>query len=147
MPLTPLGCDLLCAIINTSASQCSLMGLCVCVGCCCMGICEWRWMYVYFYNLNAFGQEVHWPSRVHLPFCYAVTHEQLKERSLFGLPPPPGTNPADYYHLMANHRSPYGELLMQTGAAAAATAVHLPDYISPVDSEYDFSYDSLIHHV
>lgn len=25
---------------------------------------------------------------------------------------------------------------MQTGAAAAAAAVHLPDYISPVDSEY-----------
>ncbi|KAF4086874.1 hypothetical protein AMELA_G00089340 [Ameiurus melas] len=62
-----------------------------------------------------------------------VTHEQLKERGLFGLPPPPGTNPADYYHLMANHRSPYGELLMQTGAAAAAAAVHLPDYMSPVD--------------
>ncbi|XP_034160567.1 zinc finger protein GLI2a isoform X2 [Pangasianodon hypophthalmus] len=63
-----------------------------------------------------------------------VTHEQLKERGLFGLPPPPpGTNPADYYHLMANHRSPYGELLMQTGAAAAAATVHLPDYISPVD--------------
>ncbi|KAM9487384.1 zinc finger protein GLI2a isoform 1-T1 [Clarias gariepinus] len=62
-----------------------------------------------------------------------VTHEQLKERGLFGLPPPPGTNPTDYYHLMANHRSPYGELLMQTSAAAAATAVHLPDYISPVD--------------
>lgn len=37
---------------------------------------------------------------------------------------------------MASHRSPYGELLMQTGAAAAAAAVHLPDYISPVDSEY-----------
>lgn len=72
-----------------------------------------------------------------LPFFFAVTHEQLKERSLFGLPPPPGTSPADYYHLMANHRSPYGELLMQTGAAAAAAAaVHLPDYISPVDSEY-----------
>ncbi|XP_072542241.1 zinc finger protein GLI2a [Salminus brasiliensis] len=64
-----------------------------------------------------------------------VTHEHLKERGLFGLPPPPpGTNPAEYYHLMASHRSPYGELLMQTGAAAAAAAAaHLPDYISPVD--------------
>ncbi|XP_026888923.2 zinc finger protein GLI2a isoform X1 [Electrophorus electricus] len=62
-----------------------------------------------------------------------VTHEQLKERGLFGLPaPPPGTSPADYYHLMASHRSPYGELLMQTGAAATVAA-HLPDYISPVD--------------
>lgn len=71
-----------------------------------------------------------------LSFLFSVTHEQLKERGLFGLPPPPGTNPTDYYHLMANHRSPYGELLMQTSAAAAATAVHLPDYISPVDSEY-----------
>lgn len=89
-----------------------------------------------------FITKMHWVRRcTDLPvliflFCYAVTHEQLKERSLFGLPPPPGTSPADYYHLMANHRSPYGELLMQTGAAAAATAVHLPDYISPVDSEY-----------
>ncbi|XP_007227973.3 zinc finger protein GLI2a [Astyanax mexicanus] len=64
-----------------------------------------------------------------------VTHEHLKERGLFGLPPPPpGTNPAEYYHLMASHRNPYGELLMQTGAAAAAAAAaHLPDYMSPVD--------------
>ncbi|XP_062861660.1 zinc finger protein GLI2a [Trichomycterus rosablanca] len=66
-----------------------------------------------------------------------VTHEHLKERGLFSLPPPPhGANPADYYHLMANHRSPYGDLLMQTGAAAAAAAAaaaHLPDYMSPVD--------------
>uniref|UniRef100_A0AAY4C6F3 C2H2-type domain-containing protein n=1 Tax=Denticeps clupeoides TaxID=299321 RepID=A0AAY4C6F3_9TELE len=63
-----------------------------------------------------------------------VTHEHLKERGLFGLPPPPpGTSPAEYYHLMASHRSPYGELLMQTGAAAAAAATHLPDYINPVD--------------
>ncbi|XP_051762180.1 zinc finger protein GLI2a isoform X1 [Ctenopharyngodon idella] len=60
----------------------------------------------------------------------AVTHEHLKERSLFGLPPPPpGANPSEYYHLIASHRSPYGDLLMQTGAAAA----HLPDYMSPVD--------------
>ncbi|TSL16079.1 Zinc finger protein GLI2 [Bagarius yarrelli] len=63
-----------------------------------------------------------------------VTHEHLKERGLFGLPPPHGPNPADCYHLMASHRSPYGELLMQTGATAAAAAVHLPDYISPVDT-------------
>ncbi|KAI4902572.1 hypothetical protein NFI96_033932, partial [Prochilodus magdalenae] len=64
-----------------------------------------------------------------------VTHEHLKERGLFGLPPPPpGTNPAEYYHLMTSHRSPYGEFLMQTGAAAAAAAAaHLPDYMSPVD--------------
>jgi len=61
-----------------------------------------------------------------------VTHEHLKERSLFGLPPPPpGANPSDYYHLITSHRSPYGDLLMQTGAAAT----HLPDYMSPVDSE------------
>ncbi|XP_036401764.1 zinc finger protein GLI2a [Megalops cyprinoides] len=61
-----------------------------------------------------------------------VTHEHLKERSLFSLaPPPPGANSAEYYHLMASHRNPYGDLLMQTGAAAAAA--HLPDYISPVD--------------
>lgn len=60
----------------------------------------------------------------------AVTHEHLKERALFSLPPPPpGANPAEYY-LMASQRSPYGDLLMQSGAAA-----HLPDYISPVDGE------------
>ncbi|XP_026073507.1 zinc finger protein GLI2-like isoform X2 [Carassius auratus] len=59
-----------------------------------------------------------------------MTHEHLKERSLFGLPPPPpGANPSEYYHLITSHRSPYGDLLMQTGAAAA----HLPDYMSPVD--------------
>ncbi|ROL43754.1 Zinc finger protein GLI2 [Anabarilius grahami] len=58
-----------------------------------------------------------------------VAHEHLKERGLFGLPPPPpGASPADYYHLMTGHRNPYGELLMQ-GAAAA----HLPDYFTPVD--------------
>ncbi|KAM6986298.1 zinc finger protein GLI2a [Aplochiton taeniatus] len=70
-----------------------------------------------------------------------VTHEHLKERALFSLPPPPpGANPAEYYHLMASasQRSPYGDLLMQTGAAAAAAAAaaasaHLPDYITPVD--------------
>ncbi|XP_057192696.1 zinc finger protein GLI2a isoform X2 [Triplophysa rosa] len=59
-----------------------------------------------------------------------VTHEHLKERSLFGLPPPPpGANPSEYYHLITSHRSSYGDLLMQTGAAAA----HLPDYMSAVD--------------
>ncbi|XP_056145142.1 zinc finger protein GLI2a [Lampris incognitus] len=68
-----------------------------------------------------------------------VTHEHLKERALFSLhPPPSGANPTEYYHLMASasQRSPYGDLLMQSGAAAAAAAaaaVHLPDYISPVD--------------
>ncbi|XP_041119876.1 zinc finger protein GLI2-like isoform X2 [Polyodon spathula] len=65
-----------------------------------------------------------------------VTHEHLKERGLFSLPPPPpGATPAEYYHqmaVMASHRSPYGELLMQSGAAAAMAA-HLPDYINPVD--------------
>ncbi|KAK2874673.1 hypothetical protein Q8A67_021826 [Cirrhinus molitorella] len=59
-----------------------------------------------------------------------VAHEHLKERGLFGLPPPPpGATPADYYHLMTGHRNPYGELLMQ-GAGAAA---HLPEYFTPVD--------------
>uniref|UniRef100_A0A8C5DFX4 Zinc finger protein GLI2-like n=1 Tax=Gouania willdenowi TaxID=441366 RepID=A0A8C5DFX4_GOUWI len=57
-----------------------------------------------------------------------LAHEQLKDRGLFGLaPPPPGTSPAEYYHLMASHRSPYGELLMH-GAGATAS-----DYISPID--------------
>ncbi|XP_070586128.1 zinc finger protein GLI2 [Erythrolamprus reginae] len=64
-----------------------------------------------------------------------VAHEHLKERSLFGLPhPPPGASPADYYHqmaFMASHPNPYGDLLMQSGAAAGAT--HLHDYLSPVD--------------
>uniref|UniRef100_A0A8D0DC75 GLI family zinc finger 2a n=1 Tax=Sander lucioperca TaxID=283035 RepID=A0A8D0DC75_SANLU len=68
-----------------------------------------------------------------------VTHEHLKERALFSLPPPPpGANPTEYYQLMASasQRSPYGDLLMQSSAAAAAAAAaaaHLPDYISPVD--------------
>ncbi|XP_041637458.1 zinc finger protein GLI2-like [Cheilinus undulatus] len=61
-----------------------------------------------------------------------LTHEHLKERGLFGLPPPPpGASPAEYYHLMASHRSPYSELLMQ-GAGATAGA-HLSDYITPID--------------
>ncbi|XP_023192518.1 zinc finger protein GLI2 [Xiphophorus maculatus] len=62
-----------------------------------------------------------------------VTHEHLKDRALFSFPPPPpGANPSEYYHLMASasQRSPYGDLLIQNGAAAA---VHLPDYIGPVD--------------
>uniref|UniRef100_A0A8D3DMQ8 GLI family zinc finger 2a n=1 Tax=Scophthalmus maximus TaxID=52904 RepID=A0A8D3DMQ8_SCOMX len=62
-----------------------------------------------------------------------VTHEHLKERALFSLPPPPpGANPTEYYHLMASasQRSPYGDLLMQSAAAAS----HLPEYhISPMD--------------
>ncbi|XP_060117617.1 zinc finger protein GLI2 isoform X2 [Heteronotia binoei] len=65
----------------------------------------------------------------------ADTHEHLKERGLFGLPPPPpGANPADYYHqmtLMASHPNPYGDLLVQSGGAASTT--HLHDYLSPVD--------------
>ncbi|GAA6090688.1 zinc finger protein GLI2b [Tachysurus ichikawai] len=71
-----------------------------------------------------------------------VAHEHLKERGLFGLPPPPpGANSADYYHLMASHRSPYGDLIVAgstTAAAAAATAAagYLPDYINPMDSEF-----------
>nr|XP_056717276.1 zinc finger protein GLI2 [Euleptes europaea] len=64
-----------------------------------------------------------------------IAHEHLKERGLFGLPPPPpGANPADYYHqmtLMASHPNPYGDLFMQSGGAASAT--HLHDYLSPVD--------------
>ncbi|XP_025974259.2 zinc finger protein GLI2 isoform X1 [Dromaius novaehollandiae] len=64
-----------------------------------------------------------------------VAHEHLKERGLFGLPPPPpGANPADYYHqmtLMASHPNPYGDLLMQSGGAASTA--HLHDYLSPVD--------------
>ncbi|XP_028255109.1 zinc finger protein GLI2-like [Parambassis ranga] len=61
-----------------------------------------------------------------------LAHEHLKDRGLFGLPPPPpGASPAEYYHLMASHRSPYSELLMQ-GAGAAAGA-HLSDYITPID--------------
>ncbi|KAK2505062.1 hypothetical protein MC885_021426 [Smutsia gigantea] len=62
-----------------------------------------------------------------------VAHEHLKERGLFGLPPP-GTNPSDYYHqmaLMAGHPTPYGDLLMQSGGPAGAP--HLHDYLSPVD--------------
>ena len=64
-----------------------------------------------------------------------VAHEHLKERGLFGLPPP-GTNPSDYYHqmtLMAGHPTPYGDLLMQSGGAAGAP--HLHDYLNPVDGE------------
>ncbi|XP_069472841.1 zinc finger protein GLI2 isoform X2 [Ambystoma mexicanum] len=64
-----------------------------------------------------------------------VAHEHLKERGLFGLPPPPpGANPADYYHqmaLMAGHPNPYGELLMQS--AGAASVSHLHEYLNPVD--------------
>ncbi|XP_068923001.1 zinc finger protein GLI2 isoform X1 [Petaurus breviceps papuanus] len=62
-----------------------------------------------------------------------VAHEHLKERGLFGLPPP-GANPSDYYHqmtLMASHPGPYGDLLMQGGGAAGAP--HLHDYLNPVD--------------
>ncbi|KAK3562169.1 hypothetical protein QTP86_030167 [Hemibagrus guttatus] len=69
-----------------------------------------------------------------------VAHEHLKERGLFGLPPPPpGANSTDYYHLMASHRSPYGDLIVTgsstaaAAAAATAAAVHLPDYINPMD--------------
>lgn len=68
-----------------------------------------------------------------LPLSSTVAHEHLKDRGLFGLPPPPGASPAEYYHLMASHRSPYGELLMQ-GAGATAGA-HLSDYITPIDGE------------
>ncbi|XP_039090844.1 zinc finger protein GLI2 isoform X2 [Hyaena hyaena] len=62
-----------------------------------------------------------------------VAHEHLKERGLFGLPPP-GTTPSDYYHqmtLMAGHPGPYGDLLMQSGGATSAP--HLHDYLNPVD--------------
>ncbi|XP_072114799.1 zinc finger protein GLI2a isoform X1 [Mobula birostris] len=64
-----------------------------------------------------------------------VPHEHLKDRGLFGLPPPPpGANPAEYYHqmtLMATHRSPYGDILMQTSGTGGPT--HITDYINPVD--------------
>ncbi|KAM9835988.1 zinc finger protein GLI2-like [Aulostomus maculatus] len=61
-----------------------------------------------------------------------LAHEHLKDRGLFGLPPPPpGASPSEYYHLMASHRSPYGELLMQ-GAGTTAGA-HLSEYITPID--------------
>uniref|UniRef100_A0AAQ5ZZA7 C2H2-type domain-containing protein n=1 Tax=Amphiprion ocellaris TaxID=80972 RepID=A0AAQ5ZZA7_AMPOC len=60
-----------------------------------------------------------------------LAQDQLKDRGLFGLPPPPGAGPAEYYHLMASHRSPYGELLMQGGGAS--TGAHLSDYITPID--------------
>ncbi|XP_077129402.1 zinc finger protein GLI2 isoform X1 [Ranitomeya variabilis] len=64
-----------------------------------------------------------------------VAHEHLKERGIFGIaPPPPGVNPADYYHqmtLLAGHPSPYGELLLQTGAAGSVG--HLHDYLTPMD--------------
>lgn len=68
-------------------------------------------------------------------FLPTVAHEHLKERGLFGLPPP-GTNPSDYYHqmtLMAGHPTPYGDLLMQSGGPAGAP--HLHDYLNPVDGE------------
>ncbi|XP_069790996.1 zinc finger protein GLI2a isoform X2 [Narcine bancroftii] len=64
-----------------------------------------------------------------------VPHEHLKDRGLFGLPPPPpGANPAEYYHqmtLMATHRSPYSDILMQTSGTGGPT--HITDYINPVD--------------
>ncbi|XP_072274022.1 zinc finger protein GLI2 [Pyxicephalus adspersus] len=64
-----------------------------------------------------------------------VAHEHLKERGIFGIaPPPPGVNPTDYYHqmtLLASHPSPYGELLLQGGAAGAGS--HLHDYLTPMD--------------
>uniref|UniRef100_A0A3Q3QBI5 C2H2-type domain-containing protein n=1 Tax=Monopterus albus TaxID=43700 RepID=A0A3Q3QBI5_MONAL len=61
-----------------------------------------------------------------------LAHDHLKDRGLFGLPPPPsGASPAEYYHLMASHRSPYNELLMQ--GAGATSGAHLSEYITPID--------------
>ncbi|XP_044160245.1 zinc finger protein GLI2 [Bufo gargarizans] len=63
-----------------------------------------------------------------------AAHEHLKERGIFGIAPPPGVVPADYYHqmsLLAGHPSPYGELLLQAGAAGSAG--HLHDYLTPMD--------------
>lgn len=77
-----------------------------------------------------------WANPDQLSLLLTVAHEHLKERGLFGLPPP-GTNPSDYYHqmtLMAGHPAPYGDLLMQSGGAASAP--HLHDYLNPVDGEY-----------
>ncbi|KAM6892733.1 zinc finger protein GLI2-like [Lycodopsis pacificus] len=64
-----------------------------------------------------------------------LAHEHLKERGLFGLPPPPppGASPAEYYHLMASHRSPYSELFMQGAGGAGGAGALLSDYISPID--------------
>ncbi|CAG00860.1 unnamed protein product, partial [Tetraodon nigroviridis] len=58
-----------------------------------------------------------------------LAQEHLKERGLCGAPPPP---PADFYHLMSSHRSPYGDLLMHGGGASAGA--HLSDYITPIDA-------------
>ncbi|XP_077960042.1 zinc finger protein GLI2 [Gasterosteus aculeatus] len=57
-----------------------------------------------------------------------LAHEHLKERGLFGLPPPPPrASPSEYYHLMAGQRSPYGE-------GGGATGGHLSDYTGPLDA-------------
>ncbi|KAM8904586.1 LOW QUALITY PROTEIN: zinc finger protein GLI2-like [Spinachia spinachia] len=57
----------------------------------------------------------------------SVAHEHLKERGVFGLPPPPPrASPSEYYRLMAGQRSPYGELLAQGGGAN--------DYMAPLDA-------------
>ncbi|XP_037552425.1 zinc finger protein GLI2 [Nematolebias whitei] len=57
-----------------------------------------------------------------------LAHEHLKERGLLGLPPPPS---AEYYHLMASHRSPYSELLLQ--GAGGPGGAHLSDYFGPIE--------------
>lgn len=59
-----------------------------------------------------------------------MAHEHLKDRGLLGLPPPP---PAEYYHLMASHRSPYSELVLQ--GAGGPGGAHLFDYMGPIDGE------------
>ncbi|KAM6894082.1 LOW QUALITY PROTEIN: zinc finger protein GLI2-like [Xenentodon cancila] len=62
-----------------------------------------------------------------------LAHEQLKDRGLFGFPPPAphGTGPAEFYHLMGGQRSPYGELLVQGGRATVGP--HLPECVTPID--------------
>ncbi|KAE8581676.1 hypothetical protein XENTR_v10024892 [Xenopus tropicalis] len=64
-----------------------------------------------------------------------VAHEHLKERGIFGLAPP-GTAPTEYCHqmaILASHASPYGELLVQSAAAAAGNTAHLHEYLTPMD--------------
>lgn len=88
--------------------------------------------HIFFFNLVIFI-----PDLVLFSFP-TVAHEHLKERGIFGIaPPPPGVNPADYYHqmtLLASHPSPYGELLLQGGAVGAGG--HLHDYLTPMDGKW-----------
>lgn len=83
-------------------------------------------------HIKAFLPLVTLQTKTLLPPCAPpplVAHEHLKERGLFGLPPPPPrASPSEYYHLMAGQRSPYGE-------GGGATGGHLSDYTGPLDGE------------